>query len=171
MPIVRFARTQQRTLLVAVVTVVAAGTFSAGVWLGTQPLPGSGNARAALAAEERAIALVGSSRAPATFESIEVISSPATRATAAAPADLAPSGSDTPPAPGPADPQDPVPAPDPGTPTTPPLPVPPSPEPVVDAVKNALDGVISSLPSAPTLASPVQTVTRTVAGAAGALLP
>jgi hypothetical protein len=170
MPIVRFARTQQRTLLVTVVALVAAGAFGAGVWLGTQPLPGAGDTRAALAAEERAIALVGSSRAPAPVEDFEVIPAPTTGATVTGSVTSGPSASDVPPAPGPADPQEPVPSPDPDVPGPSPLPVPPSPDPVVDAVEDALNGVINSLPSAP-LPTTAPTVTQTVTGAAGALLP
>ena len=157
MAIVRFARSQQRTLLVAAVALVALGAFSAGVWLGTQPLPGAGSAREALAAESRPIALVGSTRATPATGAIEMIPTRSLLGAGRGAAD-APVASDTPPVPGPADPQDPTPSPSPDPPTGPtPIPIPP--EPVVDAVEDALNGVIGSLPAS--LPSPVPSSSTT----------
>ena len=168
MAIVRFARSQQRTLLVAAVALVAVGAFSAGVWLGTQPLPGAGSARDALAAEARPIALVGSNRATTATDSIEMIPTRSSFATGGRSASGGPVASDAPPVPGPADPQDPTPSPNPDPPTGPsPIPIPT--EPVVDAVEDALNGVVETVPSTLPLPVPVPTATTPLVGAVTAV--
>ena len=161
MVIVRFARSQQRTLLVAAVGLAAAGAFSAGVWLGTQPLPGAGSAREALAAEARPIALLGSNRATtAAKDSIELIPTRSLVGAGRGPASGGPSASDTPPVPGPSDPQDPTPAPTPDP--TGPTPIPVPTEPVVDAIEDALNGVIGTLPVSVPLQAPAPSLTTVV---------